>query len=221
MSLSDILLQKQLTAKVDDAIYDKDVSVSATKFADDVTGVAVTSTEKQMQTTLQIMAEEFKVYFEAHGLKINITKSEHIIMGSPRTQKIVIDGRQEATQVKLLGLTFNNQYKFDQHATNVVNKISSSIGQIRKISNLATLHTRKELANAVIVSVATYCSEIYAEDQKIQNRVQVKLNSIMRIITNSGNREPIKNMLAALSWMTFTQIMHYSRVMLMYPRFRA
>ena len=64
--------------------------------------------------------------FEAHGLKINVKKSEHLVIGGPRTiSDIKIEGRSEAKTVKLLGITFSNKYTFDNHTTNITNKTSS------------------------------------------------------------------------------------------------
>ena len=91
------------------------------------------------------MAKEYKKYFEAHGLRINVAKSEHIIFGKNRTQEIIIDGRKEAKSVKLLGLTIDSNYKFNDHVTNVNDKISKRIGQVRKITEVATLDTCKEV----------------------------------------------------------------------------
>ena len=42
------------------------------------------------------MAQEYEAYFQAHGLKINVSKKEHIVSGQPRTKQIMVDGRVEA-----------------------------------------------------------------------------------------------------------------------------
>ena len=54
--------------------------------------------------------------------KINVTKSEHIVIGKQRTTNVVIDGRNEASEVKLLGITFSNKYTFDKYVTNVASR---------------------------------------------------------------------------------------------------
>ena len=58
------ILQEQhaITAKMDDAVYDKQVSLSSTEFADDCTGVAVADTEQQLSVALNVMAAEYKRY---------------------------------------------------------------------------------------------------------------------------------------------------------------
>ena len=118
-----------------------------------------------------------KTYFQAHGLKINFTKIEHIILGQPRSGPIQVEGRDEATKVKLLGLTFNKSYKFDDHVQNVKNKIASRLGPVAKITAVAPPKVAKELANSLILSVASYASEIYAAESVSQQRAGLNQSS--------------------------------------------
>ena len=206
----------QLTAKMDDGIYDNDISLSSTEFADDCTGLAVCKTEQQVRISLDIMAQEFKKYFEAHGLKINVKKSEHLVIGGPRTiSDIKIEGRSEAKTVKLLGITFSNKYTFDNHTTNITNKISSRLGMLTKVVPYADLQTAKMLADSMLVSVATYGCEVYAVEKGLVNKVQVKLNQVMRIITLSGIRRQIREMLDDLKWLKFEEMVKYTKIMIM------
>ena len=98
------ILQEQhaITAKMDDAFYDKQVSLSSTEFADDCTGVAVADTEQQLSVALNVMAAEYKRYFQANGLRINVLKSEHIVLGKNQPMNILVEGGAEAKKVKLL-----------------------------------------------------------------------------------------------------------------------
>ena len=116
------LQQISIEADLDDGQHKKDVSLSSAEFADDCTGIAVCKKEQHLQVSLQILSDEYTKYFEANGLKINVTKSEHIVIGKQRTTNVVIDGRNEASEVKLLGITFSNKYTFDKHVTNVASR---------------------------------------------------------------------------------------------------
>ena len=54
----------KLEAEVDNAItYEAEVTISSVEFADDVTGVTVCDTEQQVETSLQIMADEYAKCF--------------------------------------------------------------------------------------------------------------------------------------------------------------
>ena len=121
--------------------YAAEVNLSSMKFADDVTGITVCNTETQVQKSLEIMMDEYKQYFSAHGLRINVTKCEHIVIGSPRRTVITVDGREEASKVKLLGLTFTKAYKFDDHVDNITEKMAKRNGQLTKLTKLADKQT--------------------------------------------------------------------------------
>ena len=207
-----------IKAEVDDGSknLDTDVKLSSTEFVDDVTGVTIARTEDLVQKSLQIMADEYKLYFGSNGLKINVEKCEHIVIGAARSKTIVVDGRVEADQVKLLGVTFNKFYKFDKHVDGVVAKISARNGQLSKIANLADQQTTKMVANAVVNSVAQYGCEVYGKDPKQMNRIQVKLNNTMRITTHAKRRTRINDMLRELDWLKMVETVQFNKTMLLH-----
>ena len=208
------LQQISIEADLDDGQHKKDVSLSSAEFVDDCTGIAVCKKEQHLQVSLQILSDEYTKYFEANGLKINVTKSEHMVIGKQRTTNVVIDGRNEASEVKLLGITFSNKYTYYKHVTNVANKMASRMGQLSSLVPYADTQTSKMLANSIIVSVANYGAEIYSSDKKCSNRIQVKINQAMRIVTQSDMRTPIRDMLLSLDWLKFDEIVKYNKVML-------
>ena len=208
--------QQSITAKIDDGKYDTEVSLSSTEFADDVTGLAVTDTEQQLQHVLQVMAEEYQKYFSSHGLKINVTKSEHLVIGSPRRMTIMIDGRKEADSVKLLGLTVDKHYKFDKHVDIITEKMSRRNGQLSKLAGQADEQTMQMLATSTIQSIATYGAHVYAADQKNVNRVQVKLNKTMRLVTKSKLIVSIADLLVKMKWLKMQEQVDLCKLNVLY-----
>ena len=196
--------------------FETQVSLSSVEFADDCSGVTICDTEEQVQLSLQIMAEEYEDYFSSHGLKINVTKSEHIVIGHPRTRQITVDGRPEAKEVKLLGLRFSNNYKFDLHTDTITGKIASRTGQLSKLVGWADQETMKTLANATILPVASYGAPIYASGKSNVNRVQIKINKCMRLITNSKLSRHVADMIKELNWMKFTDMVDHAKIMLLH-----
>ena len=63
---------------------------------------------------------------------------------------------------------------------------------------------------ANVLSVANYCSEIFATNPKDVNRIQMKVNETMRIITHSGNRARIKTMMNRLNWLSYHETVMYN-----------
>ena len=86
--------------------------------------------------------------------------------------------------------------------------------QLDKLAKLADKRTVRMVAMSNVISVANYCSEIYANDAKGTNRVQLKMNSTMRKVTGAGNRARISKMAADLDWLYFDEMVKFNRVML-------
>ena len=57
------------------------------------------------------------------------------------------------------------------------------------------------LANAIVLSVANFGAHIYAMDVKQQNRIQVKINKAMRLVTGSKLRVHIKDLQDMTGWL--------------------
>ena len=209
------LRSQHFTCDTSDTNADADVKLSSVKFADDVTGLTVFKTEDQVAISLEIMMEEYDKYFSAHGLKINVAKCEHIVMGARRTRKVVINGREEATEVKLLGLSFFNQYRFGKHVDNTAEKIARRNGQLSKLTSIADQDTMKMLANAVVMSTASYGVHVYASDVKHVNRIQVKLNKTMRMVMSSRLKVHVKDLLNMMDWMKFSEVVQLTKILLL------
>ena len=196
--------------------YDSQISLSSVEFADDVTGLTVCQTEDQVAASLMIMMEEYEKYFSSNGLKINVAKCEHIVIGQRRTRTITINGRPEADSVKLLGMTFTKTYKFEKHVDEITSKIATRNGQLSKLTGIADQQTMQMLANATVLSVANYGSHVYASDERQVNRIQVKLNKTMRLVTGSKLRVHIKDLLERMKWLRFTELVQHTRIMLLH-----
>ena len=131
-------------------------------------------------------------------------------------RQITVDGRPEAKDVKLLGLRFSNAYRFDLHTDSITEKIASRTGQLSKLVGWADQETMETLANATILPVANYGASIYASDKANINRVQIKINKCMRLITNSKLSRHVADMIKELNWMKFTDMVDHAKVMLLH-----
>ena len=195
---------------------DNQIELSSVEFADDVTGLTVCQSEDQVALSLKFMMEEYQSYFSAHGLKINVTKCEHLVLGQPIGQPIYVDGRKEADNVKLLGLSFSKSYKFEKHVDVVTEKIAKRNGQLSKLLKIADQQTMTMLANATVLSIASYGAHVYATEDKQVNRVQVKLNKTMRLVTKSKLSVHIPDLLSKMKWMKFAEVVQWSKIMLLH-----
>ena len=177
------------------------VKLLHTIFADDVTPLCACDTEEQAKVVLDIFLDEYSQYFSSHGLKINVTKCEHILFTrQSRPRNVKMDNRQEATHVKLLGVTVSNNYTFDKHASSVSTRMNYRLGYLAKIKPYVTPEKFKMIAEAMSLSIMRYGQEIYCSTPTVQHKVQKAQNSLMRLVCDADRREEVVNLLSATGW---------------------
>ena len=71
------------------------------------------------------------------------------------------------------------------------------------------------LASATVLSIATYGAAIYARDKANINRVQIRLNKTMRMITASRMKTHVADMMRELDWLKFQLMVAYEKIMLL------
>ena len=75
----------------------KKVELHSVQFADDCTNVIITEDEWQMEVVMKLCSQEYHKYFSSQGMKLNVSKEEHIChayMSSARVNPggVVVDG---------------------------------------------------------------------------------------------------------------------------------
>ena len=58
-------------------------------------------------------------------------------------------------------------------------------------------------------SIAIYGASIYVKDKATVNKIQMKLNKTMRLVTGSRMRTHVSQMMSDLGWMKFQLMMAY------------
>ena len=77
------------------------------------------------------------------------------------------------------------------------------------------MNTARMVAMSNILSLPNYCSEVFASNPAIVNKIQMKINDTMRIVTRKGNRARIKTMMNELKWFSFKETVMYNRLTLL------
>ena len=133
-------------------------------------------------------------------MKLNLTKEEHIVHAkSNRARKkpggVVVDGREEAMDVKLLGITVNRNYKFTKHVSKVISATNYRLSHMAKLSSYIPDEQLKQATQALALSVLNWGAELAARDQASIRRLQRTQNVALRIMTRSSRRKSVRIML--------------------------
>ena len=195
-----------------------DVELHTVQFADDCTNVVGTEDEWQMEVAMELCSVEYHKYFSANGMKLNLAKEEHVIHAHSAVKRVkpggvVVDGREEASKVKLLGIVVESNYRFSAHTSNLISKSNQRLAHIAKVRGMVPEKQLRMMMDALVFSVLSWGLELAGRDLVNLKRLQIVQNVGMRILTNSEMEMSIRIMiqrlkllnmrnLARLRWMT-------------------
>ena len=196
-----------------------DVDLETCCFADDTTVMHSASNDTNLQIAMNVASHEFSTYLSIVGMKVNITKEEHITF-APKAFKrellngVVVDGRKEAKQVKLLGITVATDYSFTAHVSNIVSRVSHRVAHVRRLQQYLSEKKLKELADTLLLSVLRYGLEVAGRDLVNLKRLQKVLNVILRLISKADKFTSVRLMQARLAVLNMRLQFHKQRTSL-------
>ena len=80
------------------------LSVTLSKYADDVTGAIAVKTDEELQIATTMLMDQYSDYFSAAGLCLNQDKCSLLVLRSKKkTMEITMNGKKEEKKVKIVG----------------------------------------------------------------------------------------------------------------------
>lgn len=163
-------------------------------YADD-TAVYAHSFNAQVATKqCQIHCNQISDFARTWKIKINKTKTEHLIFSRKFTNTKVLEPlnvesvkiRQAASEVSYLGVVMDKRLSFLQHIKSLVNKghkIIRSLYPLLNRNSYLNVNNKKLLYTAVIRPIITYAAPIWCSASKTSfNRIQRIQNKCIRLI---------------------------------------
>ena len=171
-------------------IYINDMFYFLTKsdianYADDTTPFTV---NKYMDSLLDVLENDTDTlinWFRENYLKLNADKC-HLIV-SNHSKDIVINVGGEVIEckksVKLLGITFDNQLKFNDHVSNICKIASQKLHALARISNYMSQNKLRILMKAFIESQFSYCPLIWMfHSRTLNNKINKLHERALRLV---------------------------------------
>ena len=169
-------------------------------FADDITlyscrasiDVVITEVENTLMTIL--------TWFDQNGMVANPTKFRMMFLGKKIdttfhlnvNEKIVL----EDEQVRLLGVTIDNNLNFNSHIKENCGKVYQKTSALSRLRSYISEKKAKLLLNTVVTSSLQYCSLIWLFCSKAaDNLINRTTKRAMRITYNSDSQETLDALL--------------------------
>ena len=186
-------------------IYINDLSLNIGKlanpilFADD-TSIIITNTNlTEFKSNIDLVMTETINWFQSNLLTLNCSKTHFLQFLTKKQNEIKLQITASNTLItnisstKFLGLTIDSTLSWKEHVAELTSKLNKACYAIRVLKPFMTLKALKMIYFAYVHSVLAYgiifWGDLHHSDSifKIQKR-------IIRIITNSGNRDSCRQL---------------------------
>ena len=161
-------------------------------YADDTIIIQSADTPDELTLSLEDQLSDLGKWFHQNKLSVNTSKTEAIFFGRPvkvqeckdnsiiRFQGEIIEYK---TKVKYLGVTFDENMKWDEHAKTARQKAYLSLNKIRRVSSFLNEETKKKLVNALVMPHITYCSNTWSTMPKADhNNFESLMKNINKLV---------------------------------------
>ena len=160
-------------------------------FADDNTLSVADANLETVINKLESDINYLDIWFKENDLLLNETKCQFMIAESSNSrcelQKINVHNKEieEVKQVKLLGITFDNNMSMTDHIRNLCKRAGAKLSALARISPFLNEQKRVILMKSFIVSQFNYCPIIWMYCQRRSNNLINKIHErALRIAYN-------------------------------------
>ena len=152
--------------------------------------VTLKSLEQQINTELK----KVKIWCDTNKLSINFSKTNFMIVKSPRKKDLAVNIKIEGEdgtsyllerkdRVKYLGVFLDDTASFKHHMSYVASRISRSNGVIAKLRHFLTLSQMRQLYYSIINPYIAYAILAWGSAYKSYiKKIQTKQNHAIRLI---------------------------------------
>merc|ERR1711954_277342 len=168
--LDQLIHNKELTKTITDTELDtwEDTEQTAVSYVDDLSQILGHKNEMRLQSYIQTTYEVSVKYFQMNLLSINSDKTELMVIPprgvTPPKMYILTDAGDfivSASQVKILGVIFNNQNNMQSHASALASKISLTYRKLKPYIQHAPPAQRKVILMRKLESIALYGAPLF------------------------------------------------------------
>ena len=138
-------------------------------YADDTQLTYASNNTHNIQTSLNEDLENVHNWLRANKLTLNMTKTEFMLIGyRQRLSTVTVsptlainDFRvTRVATAKSLGVTIDDNLDWGSHMENIITKVSSGIGAIKRVSHLVPQATLQLIYQALIHTRFNYCNTV-------------------------------------------------------------
>ena len=193
-------------------------------YADDTAIFNADQNLPSIQCNLQQDFDLLKNWLLINRMYLHPQKTKVMIFGSKRklnNQSVSIKFKdtelENVDNIKYLGVILDSQLNWSYYISYLSNKISRSIGCIRRIKYVLSSKQLTNLYHALILSYIDYCCTAWGNCSNTNlNKIQKLQNRYARLVLNTDYTSSQCSMLTTLNWQSVEQRIKYHKCLLVY-----
>jgi len=132
-----------------------------TKYADDVVCLVPILNSDELENCVNNEVANVDSWCQSNGLQLNTSKTKVLIITNVKKSFSLANHKlTQCTQLKILGLTYSVNLKWDTHIYNTVKKASRQLYILRKLRPYVPSTVLVKIYNAIILSTLEYCAPV-------------------------------------------------------------
>ena len=143
---------------------------------------------KSVLVKLEHNSELAIAWFEMNNMKFNTDKCHLLISGNKNEYmwaKLDEDIVWESNDVELLGVTIDNNLRFDKHVSNICLKANRKLSALTRVAKFVPFKKRRILFKAFIESQFKYCPLVWMfHGRQINDKINKLHERALRIVYN-------------------------------------
>ena len=196
-------------------------------YADDTTCLFSNNNLRTTEMNTIIKINSLYQEFAEHNLSINEAKTKCILFKTVKSQynfepTILIDDTpiDNTDTIKFLGITIQDQLKWDAHITQLTAKLTTNLFVLYRISKISTKETTSLTYYALIHSLLSYGIEIWgsSNETNLDNIFKYQKRAI-RYISGLAYKESCKQAYKELKILTVPALLIYKTVLIIKDKF--
>ena len=197
------------------------------QYADD-TQILISGKKSEISTVvsrMQNVLASLDIWFRANGLKVNASKTQLMLLGSPQNLRTLPDIRVTfrdhdllpISEAKNLGLIFDRSLNWAAHVDSVTRSCFGVLSGLSHLRGHLPTSVILSLVNALVISRIRYCISVYGFGSK-QNlsRVQKVLNYSAKVVFGRKKFDHVSDLLDRLGWLSAEQLASYHALSLLH-----
>ena len=154
-------------------------------YADDNSPYAFKQDIESVIKKLEEDSQSLIEWVNNNALRANPDKFHLLLSSSDENISINVDQYQiyNSQHEKLLGITIDNNMKFDEHVSMLCKKASQKLHALARVSTFMNLEQRRKIMNAFIASQFGYCPVVWMfHSRMLNNRINKIHERALRIV---------------------------------------